>query len=154
MRRLVPYVAVVAMAAALAGCNRGPGTNSAYNNSGASATPGSASTTVTTTTTTSSPSTDASSPSAGTMTAAAPGTDTSTSTSTANVVTDTVTTGKVKAAIATDPILKDMDIMVKTDGGVVVLTGTAKSQDQVAMATHIAQRQEGVSRVDNQVTVK
>jgi osmotically-inducible protein OsmY len=152
MKRLVPYVAMVAMAAALAGCNRGPGANSAYNNSGASATPGSTSTTVTTTT--SSPSSDTSSPSSSTTTAAAPGTDTSTSTSTGNVVSDTVMTGKVKAAISTDPILKDADIMVKTDGGVVVLTGTAKSQDQVAMATNIAQRQDGVSRVDNQVIVK
>jgi hyperosmotically inducible protein len=151
MKRLVPYVAVVAMAAALAGCNRGPGTNSAYNNSGASATPGSTSTTVTTTT---SPSSDTSSPSSSTTTAAAPGTDTSTSTSTGNVVSDTVTTGKVKAAISTDPILKDADIIVKTDGGVVILTGTAKSQDQVAMATNLAQRQDGVSRVDNQVVVK
>ncbi len=148
MKRLVPYVAVVAMAAALAGCNRGPGANSAYNNSGTSATPGSTSTTVTTTS--SSPSTDASSPGSSTTTAAAPSTDTGTG----NVVADTVTTGKVKAAIATDPILKDADIMVKTDAGVVVLTGTAKSRDQVAMATNIAQRQEGVSRVDNQVTVK
>ena len=43
---------------------------------------------------------------------------------------------------------------VKTDGGVVVLTGTARSQDQVAIATDIAQRQEGVSRVDNRVGVK
>ena len=150
MKRLVPYIAVVAMAAALAGCNRGPGTNSAYNNSGASATPGSTSTTVTTTT--SSPSTDTSSPGSSATTAAASSTDASTSSG--NVVTDTVTTGKVKAAIATDPGLKDAEIIVKTDGGVVILTGTAKSQDQVAMAANVAQRQEGVNRVDNQVTVK
>jgi osmotically-inducible protein OsmY len=65
-----------------------------------------------------------------------------------------MTTGKVKAAIATDPGLRDAEIIVKTDGGIVVLTGTAKSQDQVTLASNLAQRQEGVSRVDNQVTVK
>jgi osmotically-inducible protein OsmY len=65
-----------------------------------------------------------------------------------------MTTGKVKAAIATDPGLRDAEIIVKTDGGIVVLTGTAKSQDQITLASNLAQRQEGVSRVDNQVTVK
>jgi osmotically-inducible protein OsmY len=60
----------------------------------------------------------------------------------------------VKAAIATDPGLKDAEIIVKTDGGIVVLTGTAKSQDQITLASNLAQRQEGVNRVENQVVVK
>jgi osmotically-inducible protein OsmY len=60
----------------------------------------------------------------------------------------------VKAAIATEPGLKDAEIIVKTDGGMVVLTGTAKSQDQIALASNLAQRQEGVSRVGTQIAVK
>jgi osmotically-inducible protein OsmY len=63
-------------------------------------------------------------------------------------------TGKVKAAFAADGGLKDADISVKTDGNVVLLTGTAKSQDQIVIATNLAQSQPGVSRVDNQITVR
>ena len=150
MKRLVSYAAVLALAgAAIAGCDR-PKTTS-YNNSGASATPGSTTTTTTVTTPTTAPTTsDASSP--GTATTAA--TTTSAPSGEANVVADTVTTGKVKAAFATDPGLKDTDISINTNGGVVVLTGTAKSQDQIMIATNLAQRQEGVTRVDTQVTVK
>jgi hyperosmotically inducible protein len=63
-------------------------------------------------------------------------------------------TGKVKTAITTDNGMKDADISVKTENGIVTLTGTAKSPDQVTLAAALAQRQEGVSRVENQVTVK
>jgi hyperosmotically inducible periplasmic protein len=72
----------------------------------------------------------------------------------ANVVTDTIVTGKVKAAIATDNAMKDADISVKTENGVVTLTGSVKSPDQVTLAAALAQRQEGVSRVENQVAVR
>jgi hypothetical protein len=147
MNRLLPYVAVVAMAAALAGCNRGPGTNTANNNSGSSATPSS-------TVTTPSSTTDTSTPSSTTTTTTTSSMDTASSTGGANVVADTMTTGKVKAAIVADPGLKDAEIIVKTDGGVVILTGTAKSQDQITLASNLAQRQEGVNRVDNQVSVR
>ena len=124
MKRLVSYAAVLALAGAAIAGCDRPKTTS-YPNSGASATPSS-----TATTTTSAPSGEA------------------------NVVTDTVTTGKVKAALATDPGLKETDINVTTNGGVVVLSGTAKSQDQIMIATNLAQRQEGVTRVDTQLTVK
>jgi hypothetical protein len=69
-------------------------------------------------------------------------------------VSETITTGKIKAAIASDAGLRDSDISVTTDNGVVVLSGTAKSQDQVTMATALAQRQDGVTRVENNITVK
>jgi hyperosmotically inducible protein len=59
-----------------------------------------------------------------------------------------VTTGKVKAAIASDNGLKDSDLQVSTEGGVVKLSGTVKSNDQIALASNIAQRQEGVHKVD------
>jgi osmotically-inducible protein OsmY len=69
-------------------------------------------------------------------------------------VTDTVSTGKIKAAFASESGLKDADISVNTDSGVVTLTGTAKSREQIALATSVAQRQEGVTRVDTQIVVK
>jgi osmotically-inducible protein OsmY len=50
--------------------------------------------------------------------------------------------------------LKDTDISVTTNNGVVTLTGTAKSQDQVGLATNLAQRQEGVSKVETQIVVR
>jgi osmotically-inducible protein OsmY len=43
---------------------------------------------------------------------------------------------------------------VKTENGIVTLTGNAKSPDQVTLASALAQRQEGVSRVENQVAVR
>jgi hyperosmotically inducible periplasmic protein len=71
-----------------------------------------------------------------------------------NVVTDTVVTGKVKTAITADNGMKDADISVRTENGVVTLTGSVKSPEQVTLAAALAQRQEGVSRVENQVAVK
>lgn len=69
-------------------------------------------------------------------------------------VSETITTGKIKAAIASDAGLKDSDISVTTQNGVVTLSGIAKSQDQVSRATALAQRQEGVVRVENNISVK
>jgi hypothetical protein len=69
-------------------------------------------------------------------------------------VSETMTTGKIKAAMASDAGLKDSDISVTTQNGVVTLSGTAKSQDQVSMATALAQRQDGVVRVENNISVK
>lgn len=69
-------------------------------------------------------------------------------------VSETITTGKIKAAIASDAGLRDSDISVTTREGVVTLSGSAKSQDQVSMATALAQRQEGVVRVENNISVK
>ena len=50
--------------------------------------------------------------------------------------------------------MKDSDISVKTENGLVTLTGTVKSEDQVTLASALAQRQEGVNRVENQVAVQ
>ena len=69
-------------------------------------------------------------------------------------VSETITTGRIKAAIAADGGLKDSDISVTTNNGVVMLSGTAKSQDQVSAATALAQRQDGVSKVETTITVK
>ena len=144
MKRILIASSLIAIAAVVAGCNK-PGT--AYNNSGASATPGSTAPVVTTTTTTA----DTSSPNAAaTTTTMAPGP----AGDATGAVSETLTTGKVKAAIAADSGLKDTDISVTTNNGVVMLSGTVKSQDQVSIATSLAQRQEGVSKVENQIVVR
>jgi hypothetical protein len=157
MKRLIPIIAIVIVAgAAVTGCDRAKTT--AYNNSGASATPGS---TTTSTTTTTPATTTSTTPSSGTDTSntsangSASASTSSSNPAGANAVTDTVTTGKVKAAIASENGLKDSDLNVSTEGGVVKISGTVKSNDQIALATSVAQRQEGVQSVDaSAVTVK
>ena len=176
MTRHSPILAALAVAAiALAGCHKTPATNTAYNNSGSSATTGSSMPSSTTSTTsTSDTSTNGStasttpdtssasttSPTSATADTSSPASTTSSTATTGssgsngNVVTDTVQTGKIKAAFASENGLKDSDISVDTKDGVVTLTGTAKSKEQIALATSVAQRQEGVNRVDSQVVVK
>jgi hypothetical protein len=53
-----------------------------------------------------------------------------------------------------DSAMKDSDISVTTNNGVVTLNGTVKSQDQIAIATNLAQRQEGVQRVESNISVR
>jgi hyperosmotically inducible protein len=163
MKRLISVLAVLGVATlGLAACNRSP-SSTAMNNSGTSAMPGS--------NTSSSTTTPAGSPGATGATSTPTTTDTAANTSTANTaagapgstssnapaasgVNDTVTTGKIKAALASDSGLKDTDISVSTNNGVVSLSGSVKSQDQVSIATNLAQRQEGVQRVESNLTVK
>lgn len=68
---------------------------------------------------------------------------------TSDSLSDAVITGKVKAEILNDPGMAGADVSVNTDKGVVVLAGTVKSQEQTAIASAHAQRQDGVMRVDN-----
>ena len=70
-----------------------------------------------------------------------------------DTLSDTVITGKIKAAILTDPGMTGADVTVNTDKGVVVLAGSVKSQEQTAIASAHAQRQDGVLRVDNQLAM-
>jgi hyperosmotically inducible protein len=147
MKRILIASSLIALAAVATGCNRPNTGSSANNNSGASVatTPTTTPSTSTTTTTTA----DTTSPNTATTTMApGPGGNAT------GAVSETLTTGKVKAAIAADSGLKDTDISVSTNNGVVVLSGTVKSQDQVGIATNLAQRQEGVSKVDTQITVR
>lgn len=71
----------------------------------------------------------------------------------ADAISDTVISGKIKAAILTDPGMTGADVSVNTDHGVVALTGTVKSQEQTAIASAHAQGQDGVMRVDNHLTL-
>jgi hypothetical protein len=70
-----------------------------------------------------------------------------------DTLTDTVITGKIKAAILTDPGMTGADVSVNTDRGVVALAGSVKSQEQIAIASAHAQRQDGVLRVDNHLAM-
>jgi len=155
--KTVSAVTLATLAAlALAGCDR-PGTKTATITA-----PGGATTTTVSNTASTAPTTaDTTTPNTPAVTASTTKEVSSATSSTAetgpasaNVVTDTIVTGKVKAAIATDNAMKDADISVKTENGVVTLTGSVKSPDQVTLAAALAQRQEGVSRVENQVAVK
>lgn len=90
------------------------------------------------------PSADATTPSPGTLASAEPARDT---------LSDTVITGKIKAAILTDPGMTGADVSVNTARGVVALAGSVKSQEQIAIASAHAQRQDGVMRVDNHLSM-
>lgn len=151
--KAIPILTAAALASlALAACDRpgtktvsAPGTTTTTTTTVSSA-PGAA-TTTTDTTTPNPPASSATTARAETSTAA-------TGAGSSNVVSDTLLTGKVKAAIATDSGMKDSDISVKSENGVVTLSGTVKSPDQATLASALAQRQEGVSRVENQIAVK
>ena len=67
---------------------------------------------------------------------------------------DTIVTGKIKAAIAADAGMNDTDVSVSTVDGVVSLSGTVKSPEQVTIALNLAQRQKGVRRVDSAINVR
>src|SRR5438477_11922178 len=147
-------IALAIASALVAACDRPKTQGTAYNNSGNSAAPTSteSSTTTTTTTAPSTPTTTADSTSTGTNNPTPSSTPTG-STDT-GAVGDTVTTGKIKAAIASDPSLKDADVTVATSGGVVTVSGTVKSQDQIPIVVALVQKQEGVSKVENNLAVK
>ena len=68
-------------------------------------------------------------------------------------ITDTMITGRIKGEILTDPALGGADISVNTDHGVVILTGNVKSAEQTGIASAHAQRQDGVMRVDNHLSM-
>ena len=148
MKSPIILTTAVLAALALSACDR-PGTKT-------SATPGSGTTVATTppAPATLAPTSDNSSPNAPISSTTAASSTAATGSQSTNAVTDTIVTGKVKAAITADSGMKDSDVSVKTENGIVTLTGKAKSPDQVTLAAALAQRQEGVNRVENQVAVQ
>lgn len=68
-------------------------------------------------------------------------------------LTDTVISGRVKAAMLTDPAMAGADVSVNTEHGVVRLTGTVKSHEQAGIASAHAQRQDGVMGVDSHISL-
>ena len=70
-------------------------------------------------------------------------------------VKDSIITTKIKAKMAKDKQVSAMHIKVDTDkAGVVQLSGTAKSQEEVDRAVAIAHEVEGVTSVENKIEIK
>jgi hyperosmotically inducible protein len=68
-------------------------------------------------------------------------------------VDDAAITAKVKAAFAKDKAVKGFDISVRTDHGVVDLTGNVRSKHESDRATKLATRVKSVTAVHNNLTV-
>src|SRR5579863_4216210 len=83
--------------------------------------------------------------------AAAPA-STDSSASVGAAIGDTAITTKVKAKFATDDRLKNSDISVTTNNGVVTLTGAASSSGAKEAAESLASNVSGVKTVNNQLT--
>jgi len=80
---------------------------------------------------------------------------TRTTESTGEYLDDTAVTTKVKTALAKDPGLKTLvDTSVRTDRGVVTLSGAVDNADLKARASQIASTVPGVQSVKNDLMVK
>jgi hyperosmotically inducible periplasmic protein len=69
-------------------------------------------------------------------------------------VDDSVTTGRVKAALIADPTTKAHQIDVETYKGTVQLNGFVDSSESKERATEVARNTKGVTAVRNNLTVK
>ena len=69
-------------------------------------------------------------------------------------IDDTVTTGRVKAALIADPVTKAYQIDVETFKGTVQLNGFVDTAASKARATEVAKNTRGVHSVHNNLTVK
>jgi osmotically-inducible protein OsmY len=73
---------------------------------------------------------------------------------TKNVIKDSVITTKIKSAYVKDKTVSAMKVKVETDEkGVVNLSGTAKSQAEIDQAVSIAKGVQGVTEVNNNITL-
>lgn len=70
-----------------------------------------------------------------------------------NAVSDAAITASVNAELAKDPALSSLQIDVDTSNGKVALKGTAPDQAARDRAAQLAQKVDGVTAVDNQLTV-
>ena len=78
--------------------------------------------------------------------------DTSTDT-TGQYIDDTAITAKVKASFSEDKWIKGRSISVRTDHGVVDLTGAVSSKDESDRATDLATKVKAVKAVHNNLTI-
>jgi len=69
-------------------------------------------------------------------------------------VDDSVTTGRVKAALIADPVTKAHQIDVETFKGTVQLNGFVDTAASKERASEVAKRTKGVTSVHNNLTVK
>ena len=70
------------------------------------------------------------------------------------VVKDSVITSKVKGSLLKDEGLKSLKVSVKTNHGVVLLSGFVETEDQIQQAGKIAADIEGVKSVENSLLLK
>lgn len=70
------------------------------------------------------------------------------------VVKDSVITSKVKGSLLKDEGLKSLKVSVKTNQGVVLLSGFVETEDQIQQAGKIAADIEGVKSVENSLLLK
>ena len=71
------------------------------------------------------------------------------------VVKDSVITSKVKTKLAADKMRSLTHVHVDTDrDGMVVLSGSAKTQESIDKAASIARDTEGVTSVQNNIKIK
>ena len=68
-------------------------------------------------------------------------------------LSDPVITDRIKSALVEDPGMSGADVSVSTDHGAVTLVGPVRNHEQIALASAHAQRQDGVTRVDNHLSV-
>ncbi|CNE73241.1 molecular chaperone OsmY [Yersinia nurmii] len=71
-----------------------------------------------------------------------------------NYMDESATTAKVKSALVEDKTIKSGDISVKTENGVVVLSGFVSSQAEAERAVAVAGKVEGVKSVSDKLHVK
>jgi hyperosmotically inducible protein len=69
-------------------------------------------------------------------------------------VDDATITSRVKSRFAKDPSVSAMRIHVKTDKGVVILSGSAKNETERSEAERIAASVPDVKSVENNITVE
>jgi osmotically-inducible protein OsmY len=73
---------------------------------------------------------------------------------TGQYLADSDVTTKVKAAIYNDPMVKDNEINVATNMGVVQLSGFVRSQAAVDRAVELARSTSGVKKVTNDMRLR
>ena len=69
-------------------------------------------------------------------------------------IDDSTVTTKVKTALISDSQLKAMHVSVKTNQGIVQLSGTVDTPDQEAEAIKVANQVSGVKSVTDSLTVR
>jgi osmotically-inducible protein OsmY len=74
--------------------------------------------------------------------------------STGQYIDDATVTTKVKSKLLASEGVSSSDLSVKTVGGVVQLSGFAKTEQDRSRAGEIAQSVAGVKQVDNQIRVQ
>jgi osmotically-inducible protein OsmY len=73
--------------------------------------------------------------------------------STGEKVDDASITAQVKTALLFNRSTSALNTKVETDGGVVTIDGTARTEDEKSLVSKIASDVRGVQKVDNQMTV-